>query len=192
MADKHRQDRPVCGGAVKTNVATAKSAADRLLQTISCVTLCALSLSLLPATSAFALTCPYPKRDVERIFISHHDRPEAYVLAYGVLRPNEPVPSFDEISQSRAPFSARFEGHLAQPGGFDRQARFGLTVGSSCLDDNCGTVPTGPAPALMFIRDEGGVYSLAANSCNDSILLDPTEDELRRALDCLNGKCIGE
>ena len=49
----------------------------------------------------------------------------------------------------------------------------------------------GPAPALMFIRDDGGRYTFAANPCNDSILSEPTENELLRVLACLNGNCAG-
>lgn len=163
-----------------------------MMRRLSGVFLCGLLLSCLAIAPASALTCPYPKRDVERIFLSHHDRPEAYFLAYGTLSPDLPIPSFEEATQGRSPFSARFEGHLAQANGFDRRASFLLTVKSSCLDDNCGAIPTGPNRALMFIRDEGGSYILEANVCNDSILFDPTDNELQRALDCLNGKCAGQ
>lgn len=147
---------------------------------------------LVAAPPASALTCPYPERDVERIFATHHDRPETYLMALGILRPDEPMPSFDGESQSRASFTARFEGRLARPGGFGGRANFDVTVESSCLDDNCGAVPAGPAPALMFIRDDGGSHVLTANPCNDGILLDPTEDELLRALNCLNDDCSGQ
>lgn len=177
---------------MKVRFPTAEDMACRLLLPMALSAICAVLLSRLLAMPAFALTCAYPERDIERIFMSHQERPETYFLAYGILRPGNPVPLFDEATQSRAPFKARFEGHVAQPRGFDQRARFDLTVKSSCLDDNCGAVPTGPAPALLFIRDEDGSYAFAANPCNDSILFDPTEDELRRALDCLTGECNGQ
>jgi len=148
-----------------------------------------LLLSQFVVSSAIALTCPYPKRDIERFFSSHHERPETYFLAHGVLRPSESVPSFDEATQARASFRARFEGYVARPDGFDRPAGFELTITSSCLDDNCGAIPMGPAPALMFIRDDGGTYTFAANPCNDSVLPDPIETELVHMLTCLNGNC---
>lgn len=177
---------------MKGRFSTAEDMACRLLPPMARSTIYAILLSQLLAMPAFALTCAYPERDVERIFMSHQERPETYFLAYGILRPDEPVPLFDEATQSRAPFKARFEGHVSQPSGLDQRATFDLTVESSCLDDNCGAVPTGPAPALLFIRDEDGSYAFAANPCNDSILFYPTEDELRRALDCLNGICTGQ
>lgn len=176
---------------MKTGVPGSKGLAGRLIAATSRLSLCGLLLSQLAATPGWALTCPYPKRDVERIFMSHHSRPGTYFLAYGIFSPDGPVPPFDETTQSRPPFSARFDGHVLQRGNVDQPARFDLTVKSSCLDANCGAVPTGPAPALIFIRDAGGIYSFAANSCNDSLLFDPAEGELRRALDCLDrGGCM--
>jgi len=151
-----------------------------------------LLMSQFLGSSAIALTCPYPERNVELFFSSHHKRPETYFPVLGVLQPSELVPSFDEATQGRAPFRARFEGNVARPDGFDRPAGFELTITSSCLDDNCGAIPMGPAPALMFIRDDGGTYTFAANPCNDSVLLDPKENELAHMLACLNGNCVEE
>lgn len=155
-------------------------------------TVCLAVLSQLLVGPALALTCPYPERSVERMFASHDGSPGTYFIAYGTLVPTEPMPAFDHDTQGRAPFNARFEGHLARPSGFDIRAAFEVTVRSSCIyHDACGSVPTGPDPALMFIRQEEGQFVFRATPCNDDLLFSPTEGELSRAIACQDGKkCV--
>lgn len=154
--------------------------------------LCGFLLGAGAATVGSALTCPYPERDVERIFRSHDERPGNYLMALGTLTPKGPVPAFDEGSQSRASFTATFEGHLATPAGYDRHARFDVTILSSCLDDNCGGLPSGPEPALVFIAEQDGTFSFRTDVCNGGFLIAPTSEELARALACFDGPCESE
>lgn len=140
------------------------------------------------AVPASALTCPYPARSVERMLASHDASSEEEFVAYGILLSIEPIPDFDHDIQSRPSFEARFEGYLARPSGFDIRAAFEASVTSSCIyHDACGSVPTGPDPALMLIREQEGEFVFHASVCNDNLLLRPTEEELERAVGCLGG-----
>lgn len=154
--------------------------------------LCGLLLGAGAASAGSALTCPYPERDVERMFRAHDERPGNYFMALGTLTPKGTVPAFDEGSQSRAAFTATFEGHLATPAGYDRRARFDVTILSACLDDNCGGLPSGPEPALIFIADQDETRSFRTDVCNDGYLTAPTSGELERAIACFDGPCESE
>lgn len=138
------------------------------------------------AEPASALTCPYPERSVERMLASHDARSEAEFVAYGMVTPLAPIPAFDSDIQSRPTFEALFEGYLARPSGFDIRAAFKVSVTSSCIyHDACGSVPTGPDPALMLIREQEGEFVFHASVCDDNLLVRPTEEELERAVACL-------
>lgn len=154
-----------------------------LLTCVVCIGLSGFGL----AQPAFALSCDFRDR-VERTFAMHHARSEHYIVGYGILVPNEPVPVFNHYTQQPVPdqIGARFEGNLAGPHGFDTRAAFEVTVSINCMVDACGVVPD-ERPALMFIQDEGERYSVTTDYCMGGILNDPTADEVLRLLDCLKG-----
>lgn len=67
-----------------------------------------------------------------------------------------------------------------------RSLNVGISVSIKCMVDACGVVPE-ERPALMFIRDDGGNYSVTTDYCSGGILSDPTEEEMMHLLDCLRG-----
>lgn len=156
----------------------------RLLSRLACIGLSGFGT----AEPAFALSCDFRDR-VERTFAIHHERSEHYVVGYGILVPHEPVPVFNQDTQRLEPdqIAARFEGSLAGPGGFDTSASFEITLSINCMVDACGHVPE-ERPALMFIENKGGRYSVSTDYCSGSILSDPTDDEMLRMVECLNGR----
>lgn len=151
-------------------------------------TLGAVLVSQLVGAPAQALTCPYPARSVERMLAVDEYRSADRFVAYGVMIPSEPVPEFDPDIQTRPAFEARFEGLLARPSGFDTRAAFPVSVTSSCIyHDACGSVPSGPEPAMMVIRTQDSQFVFHASVCNDNLLPNPTDEELTRAIACLDG-----
>lgn len=155
----------------------------RLMSSLACIGLLALGLT----EPAFALSCDFRDR-VERTFALHHAQAERYIVGHGILVPDEPVPVFNQDTQLLEPdrIGARFEGRLASPRGFTGSTAFKVSVSIKCMVDACGVVPE-ERPALMFIRDDGGNYSVTTDYCSGGILSDPTEEEMMHLLDCLRG-----
>lgn len=140
------------------------------------------------AGEAAALSCLRPT--VQSSFRAADAAEARYVMAVGRLRllPGETIPRTGEGDPNRRQgytVAARFDGKLADAGGFSTDASFPVTVRVECAAAWCGGVPLDRM--LFFIERREGENLLVEGPC-PRFALPATPETIAGAAACLAGE----
>lgn len=131
-----------------------------------------------------ALSCLRP--DVVTAYEAAEARAEGFVAALG--RFTDARPPADRPGEGEPySFPARFTGHLATRGGFDRPVDLEVTVEIACIVAWCGPEPS-EDEVLVFLRlGEDGGHVFESQPCETFLIRDPSRADIDRMMGCLRG-----
>ena len=148
-----------------------------------------LSLSVLTATEAAALSCL--PADPIRDFREAQAAPESYHVLHGRLSFDPslmPHGMSDDPGVAPNPVDAQFEGFALGPEGFTTPVEAEVTLQSTCAGPYCGTF--GPGEALLFAQITEAGYRVEIGPCGGGAFDQVSEEVLDQFAACLrDGSC---
>lgn len=120
--------------------------------------------------------------------------PDGYAAAIGTLTYNagreQQIKDSDSGPDAQVTnLPARFSGKMLSASGFTRPVTSAISIEYWCWNGWCPHLEA-DKPALVFLKQSPGGYTISASACGSDIFFDPTQKMLQTTQDCyLNSKC---
>lgn len=134
-----------------------------------------------------ALSCPI--NPLESAWTKASQAEQTFVIVRGQFDFDpalNPEPDAADVPRDTTEFTARFQGSVMGPQGFDTPVALDLTIAVSCVAEACGMLEP-DKDAIAFLREGADAYVLETGPCGDFLLQPAPLASEARLKECFAG-----